>query len=256
MEKIRLQKYFTDCKIMSRRAAEVEIEAGKVTVNGTVAKLGDKVDPANDIVLYKGKLLEYPLDEHIYIMLHKPRGYLTSMSDDRGRKCVTDLVSDLGTRVYPIGRLDLNSEGLLLLTDDGDLANVLTHPRHSIDKIYNVSFQGDITEAKIEELRAPMMIDGYRTKGAEISLIEKHDGGGKLRIVIHEGRNRQIRKMCEQVDLRVSRLCRVQIGEIKLGGLALGKWRFLNKSQIKYLKNIVINKKREDTYAYCKTNTR
>lgn len=241
MEKIRLQKYFTECGIMSRRAAEAEIEAGKVTVNGAVARIGDKVDPAADVVMYKGKLLEYPHGEHIYIMLHKPRGYLTSMTDDRGRKCVSELVSDVGVRVYPIGRLDLNSEGLLLLTDDGELANILTHPRHSVGKIYNVSFRGEITDAKIATLQAPMEIDGYRTKGAEVELTEKHDGGGKLKITLHEGRNRQIRKMCEQVDLHVSRLCRVQIGEIRLGGLALGKWKFLDKAQVRYLKNIKAN---------------
>ncbi len=243
MEKIRLQKYFTECGIMSRRAAEAEIEAGKVTVNGIVARLGDKVDPASDVVMYKGKLLEYPSGEHIYIMLHKPRGYLTSMSDDRGRKCVSELVSDIGSRVYPIGRLDLNSEGLLLLTDDGELANTLTHPKHHVNKVYNVSFRGEINNDKLETLCAPMVIDGYRTSGADVEIIEKHDGGGKLKITIHEGRNRQIRKMCEQVSLHVSRLCRVQIGEIKLGGLALGKWRFLDKSQIKYLKSIKNNTK-------------
>ena len=238
MEKIRLQKYFTECGVLSRRAAEAEIEAGKVSVNGRVAQLGDKVDPAADVVTYKGKLLEYPHGEHVYIMLHKPRGYLTSMSDDRGRKCVSGLVADVGTRVYPIGRLDLSSEGLLLLTDDGELANILTHPRHSVGKLYNVSFQGQITEEKLATLREPMEIDGYTTHGADVELTEKHEGGGKMKITLHEGRNRQIRKMCEQVGLRVSRLCRVQIGEIRLGGLALGKWRFLDKSQVQYLKNI------------------
>ena len=243
MEKIRLQKFFTECGIMSRRAAEAEIEAGKVTVNGKRAEVGDKVDPAADVVAYKGKILEYPHGEHIYIMLHKPRGYLTSMSDDRGRKCISELVCDLDARVYPIGRLDLNSEGLLLLTDDGELANVLTHPRHSVGKIYNVSVRGEINTEKLDILRAPMVIDGYKTKGAEVEIIEKHDGGAKLKITLHEGRNRQIRKMCEQVDLKVSRLCRVQIGEIRLGGLALGKWRFLDKTQVKYLKNIKANAK-------------
>ncbi len=238
MEKIRLQKFFTECGIMSRRNAEAEIEAGKVKVNGNIASLGDKVDPAADIVEYKGKILEYPIGEHSYIMLHKPRGFLTSMSDDRGRKCVSKLVSDVGTRVYPIGRLDLDSEGLLLLTDDGELTNILTHPKHNVKKIYNVSFKGEISNEKLEILRSPMIIDGYKTTGADVELTEKHDGGGKLKIAISEGRNRQIRKMCEQVDLRVSRLCRVQIGEIKLGGLALGKWRYLDKSQIKYLKSL------------------
>ncbi len=243
MEKIRLQKFFTECGIMSRRAAEAEIEAGKVTVNNRVAKLGDKVDPAADVVMYKGKILEYPQNEHIYIMLHKPRGYLTSMTDDRGRKCVSELVSDVGARVYPIGRLDLNSEGLLLLTDDGELANVLTHPKHSVGKVYNVSVRGVIDKQTLETLRAPMLIDGYRTRGADVDVIEQHDCGGKLKIVLYEGRNREIRKMCEQVHLHVSRLCRVQIGEIRLGGLALGKWRFLDRAQIQYLKNIKIHAK-------------
>lgn len=243
MEKIRLQKFFTECGLMSRRAAEAEIEAGKVTVNGITAQLGDKVDPAADVVVYKGKILEYPHGEHIYIILHKPRGYLTSMSDDHGRKCVSELVSDVGARVYPIGRLDLNSEGLLLLTDDGELANILTHPKHSVGKVYNVSVRGEISTQTLETLRAPMLIDGYRTRGAEVELIEKHEGGGKLKIVLYEGRNREIRKMCEQVHLHVSRLCRVQIGEIRLSGLALGKWRFLDRAQIKYLKSIKENAK-------------
>ncbi len=243
MEKIRLQKFFTECGIMSRRAAEDEIAAGKVTVNGVKASLGDKVDPAADIVVYKGKLLEYPHGEHTYVMLHKPRGYLTSMSDDRGRKCVSELVSDLGVRVYPVGRLDLNSEGLLLLTDDGELANILTHPKHCVGKLYNVSVRGEITSEKLDILREPMLIDGYKTKGAEVELVEKYDGGAKLKITLHEGRNREIRKMCEHVELKVCRLCRVQIGEIKLGGLALGKWRFLDKSQVRYLKNIKQNAK-------------
>ena len=238
MEKIRLQKFFTECGIMSRRSAEAEIEAGKVTVNGIIASIGEKIDPAKDVVVYKGKILEYPIKEHIYVMLHKPRGYLTSMRDDRGRKCVSELVSDVGARIYPIGRLDLNSEGLLLLTDDGELANILTHPKHSIKKIYNVSFKGEISNEKIETLRSPMLIDNYKTSGADVELVEKHDGGGKLKISISEGRNRQIRKMCKQVNLHVSRLCRVQIGDIKLGGLSLGKWRFLDKTQIKYLKSI------------------
>lgn len=238
MEKIRLQKFFTECGVLSRRAAEEEIKAGNVTVNGVVAGLGDKVDPISDVVHLRGKLLEYPNREHIYIMLHKPRGYLTSMRDDRGRKCVSELVSDVGARVYPIGRLDLNSEGLLLLTDDGELANLLTHPKHSIGKLYNVSVRGEITQQTLETLRAPMTIDGYRTKGADVELAEKFEGGGKLKIVLYEGRNRQIRKMCEQVHLHVSRLCRVQIGEIRLGGLALGKWRFLDRAQIHYLKSL------------------
>lgn len=223
---------------MSRRAAEAEIAAGKVTVNGIVASVGDKVDPDVDVVVFGGRTLKYPTGEHVYIMLHKPRGYLTAMSDDRGRKCVSELVHSVGSRVYPVGRLDLNSEGLLLMTDDGELANLLTHPRHAVGKVYNVSVRGEITEDMLELLRAPMLIDGYKTQGAEVSVIETHEGGGKLRITLYEGRNREIRKMCEQVGLTVSRLCRVQIGEIKLDNLALGKWRALDRAQIAYLNSL------------------
>lgn len=223
---------------MSRRAAEAEIAAGKVTVNGIVASVGDKVDPDVDVVVFGGRTLKYPTGEHVYIMLHKPRGYLTAMSDDRGRKCVSELVHSVGSRVYPVGRLDLNSEGLLLMTDDGELANLLTHPRHAVGKVYNVSVRGEITEDMLERLRAPMLIDGYKTQGAEVSVIETHEGGGKLRITLYEGRNREIRKMCEQVGLTVSRLCRVQIGEIKLDNLALGKWRALDRVQIAYLNSL------------------
>lgn len=223
---------------MSRRAAEAKIAAGKVTVNGIVASVGDKVDPDVDVVVFGGRTLKYPTGEHVYIMLHKPRGYLTAMSDDRGRKCVSELVHSVGSRVYPVGRLDLNSEGLLLMTDDGELANLLTHPRHAVGKVYNVSVRGEITEDMLERLRAPMLIDGYKTQGAEVSVIETHEGGGKLRITLYEGRNREIRKMCEQVGLTVSRLCRVQIGEIKLDNLALGKWRALDRAQIAYLNSL------------------
>ena len=224
---------------MSRRAAEAEIAAGKVTVNGIVASVGDKVDPDVDVVVFGGRTLKYPTGgEHVYIMLHKPRGYLTAMSDDRGRKCVSELVHSVGSRVYAVGRLDLNSEGLLLMTDDGELANLLTHPRHAVGKVYNVSVRGEITEDMLERLRAPMLIDGYKTQGAEVSVIETHGGGGKLRITLYEGRNREIRKMCEQVGLTVSRRCRVQIGEIKLDNLALGKWRALDRAQIAYLNSL------------------
>ncbi len=238
MEPIRLQKFFTDCKIMSRRAAEAEIAAGNVFINGKPAKIGDKIDPDRDVVVYNGKTVHYLPTEHIYILLHKPRGYLTSMRDDRGRKCVPELLSDLGSRVYPVGRLDLNSEGLLLLTDDGELTNLLTHPKHHIPKVYQVSVRGELSPETLEKLRAPMLIDGYKTHGAEVEQIEQHRGGGKLRITLFEGRNRQIRKMCEQAGLAVGRLCRVQIGEIRLGKLTLGKWRFLNHAEIRYLQNL------------------
>ena len=236
MKKIRLQKYFTDCKIMSRRAAESEIAAGKVTVNGAVASVGDKVDPAADVVIWNGKTLKYPAGEHVYIMLHKPRGYLTSMSDDRGRKCVSELVRGVGSRVYPIGRLDLESEGLLLFTNDGDFANRLMHPRYHKPKTYHVKLAGEIEPEKVQRLSEPMDIDGYMTKPAEVSLITRKKEYSVVAITLFEGRNRQIRKMCEKLSLHVLSLRRVSIGEVKLGDLRPGKWRYLTKSQVQMLK--------------------
>ena len=161
MEKIRLQKYFTDCGIMSRRAAEAEISQGKVKVNGVVADIGSKIDPENDIVEYKGRVVRRKNNAHRYIMLNKPRGIVTTSSDEKGRACVISLVRDVGVRVYPIGRLDMDSQGLLLLTDDGELANKLTHPRHEIPKIYRVTVSTPVSEAQLNALRSRIVIDGY-----------------------------------------------------------------------------------------------
>lgn len=221
---------------MSRRAAEAEIEAGKVKVNGHPASLGDKVDPYSDIVTYNGMTVR-PAEEkeHTYIMLNKPRGYLSSLSDPHNEKCITELIRDVNTRVYPIGRLDLCSEGLLLLTDDGELANMLTHPKYHIPKIYRVKVEGAVSESQFSALTSPMNIDGYVTKSAEISIIGHDESGTVMRITLHEGRNRQIRKMCEQVGLRVKRLSRIAIGSVKLNGLSVGKWRYLEDSEVKYL---------------------
>ncbi|MBR6708458.1 MAG: rRNA pseudouridine synthase, partial [Clostridia bacterium] len=209
-EPIRLQKYFTDCGVLSRRAAEAEIEAGRVKVNGETAEVGQKILPGIDRVEYRGKEIKPPArSTHTYIMLNKPRGYLTSMTDDRGRKCVTELVSDVGRRVYPVGRLDLESEGLLLLTDDGDLTYRLTHPRHEIPKIYHVRIEGDVDEAQIKALSQPIELDGYMTLPVEISLLSRRDNATILRMVLYEGRNRRIRRMCAAQGLKVLRLCRV-----------------------------------------------
>ena len=235
MEKIRLQKFIADIGLMSRRAAEAEIEKGNVSVNGHVATIGMKIDPKEDIVTYKGKRLKYEKKEYTYIMMNKPRGYLSSTSDDRGRNCVTDLLKGVDARVYPIGRLDLISEGMLLLTDDGELKNRLTHPKHSVPKLYRVKVGGEVSEEQYEILTSPLTIDGYRIKPVDVVVGETDESGTVLKMTLFEGRNRQIRKMCEAAGLTVKRLSRVSIGNLKLGGLPVGKWRYLEGEEVEYL---------------------
>lgn len=237
MEKIRLQKLFTDCGIMSRRAAEEEIRRGFVTVNGHVAEIGTKVDPVRDIVTYKGRRIQMPAKRDlVYIMLNKPRGYATTLSDPHETKFVSDLLKDeVKARVYPIGRLDKISEGLLLLTNDGELANRLTHPKHEIPKIYRVKVDGSVTDRQLKDLTAEMDIDGYTIEPVEVTVHTVDDTSTTLTFTLYEGRNRQIRKMCEQVGLHIRRLNRIAIGKLKLGGLAVGKWRYLEPREVEYL---------------------
>jgi len=238
MEKQRLQKFMADAGLMSRRAAEAEIESGNVSVNGHLAFLGMKIDPSEDIVVYKGKRIRYQKKEHTYIMINKPRGYLSSVKDDRGRKCVTELVEEAGVRLYPVGRLDMDSEGLLLMTNDGELTNKLTHPKHEIPKIYHVKIKGKVTEEQVKALSKPMNIDGYTILPVDTKLISIKQDYSVLEMILYEGRNRQIRKMCEQTELKILRLCRIAIGNVKLGELAPGKWKYLNKTQVSYLKGL------------------
>lgn len=235
MEKVRLQKFIADSGLMSRRAAEKEIEMGNVSVNGHVASLGTKVDPRNDTITYKGKKIKYEKTEYIYIMMNKPRGYLSSTSDDRERKCVTDLLDGVNTRVYPVGRLDLISEGMLLLTNDGELKNRLTHPSHSIPKVYRVKVAGKVNDEQYEILTSPLVIDGYKIKPVEVTIQDEDESGTVMKMALYEGRNRQIRKMCEQAGLTVKRLSRVSIGNLKLDGLPVGKWRYLDEKEVEYL---------------------
>lgn len=235
MEQIRLQKYISDCGLMSRRAAEKEIENGEVTVNGKPAHLGQKITVGKDIVRYKGKPVRRSVGHFVYIMLNKPKGYVTTMSDEKGRPCVAELVSGVKTRVYPVGRLDMQSEGLLLLTNDGEFANRLTHPRHEIPKIYRVRVSGTVSAATLKVLNEPMNIDGYRTMPAQCEIISSEDGKTAMQVTLWEGRNRQIRKMCEQVGLRVASLKRIAIGELALGNLPRGRWTYLKDEEIEYL---------------------
>lgn len=237
---VRINKFFTDCGILSRRAAEEEIKAGKVKVNGEVAQIGQKIDPRKDIVEYKGKRIlprRGAEKKYTYVMLNKPCGYITSMTDDRGRKCVSELVSDVGKRIYPVGRLDMNSDGLLLFTDDGDLTNMLTHPRHNIPKIYHVKVKGSLDEKKVQELGKSMVIDGYKIEPVKVELVSVRNDACVLKMTLYEGRNRQIRKMCEMVHLDIMSLRRVAIGEIKMGDLPQGKWRYLSGAEVRYLKD-------------------
>lgn len=235
MEKIRLQKFIADSGLMSRRAAEGEIERGNIAVNGHVAAIGTKVDPAEDVVTYKGKRIRFERKKYTYIMLNKPRGYLSSTTDDRGRKCVTDLLEDVDARVYPVGRLDLISEGMILLTDDGELKNRLTHPSHTIPKVYRVKVGGSVSETQYDILTSPLVIDGYKIKPVDVVVTGEDESGTVLKFTLFEGRNRQIRKMCEAADLTVKRLSRVSIGNLKLDGLPVGKWRYLEQHEVDYL---------------------
>lgn len=235
MEKIRLQKYMSDAGLMSRRAAEEEIKNGNVSVNGHVAELGQKIDPRNDVISYRGKRIRYEKKEYTYIMMNKPRGYLCSTTDDRGRKCVTDLLEGVDARVYPVGRLDLVSEGILLLTDDGELKNRLTHPKHTIGKVYRVKVAGKVSDEQMEVLTSELVIDDYKIQPVTVAISSEDESGTVLKMTLFEGRNRQIRKMCEAAGLTVKRLSRISIGNLKLDGLPVGKWRYLEQHEVDYL---------------------
>lgn len=239
MEKVRLQKYFTDCGVLSRRAAEREIEAGHIKINGVVAKLGDKVEVGRDRVLWNGRGIYPKAKERKYVVaLHKPRGYVCTANDEKGRKAVTELVDELSRRLYPVGRLDMQSEGLLLMTDDGAFANLMMHPKFHIPKEYRVSVKGKLDERAIEILSSPLVIDGYKITPATVTVVNKNAEGGRLDIIIHEGRNRQIRKMCEMAGLEVSRLRRTRIGPISLCGIAPGRYRILRDDEVAALRRL------------------
>ena len=245
MEKVRLQKYISDCGLMSRRAAETEIVNGNFTINGIVATLGDKVNGHKDEICYKGKrIYKKHTDNYVYIMINKPVGYVTTLSDEKGRPCVADLIDGISTRVYPIGRLDMYSEGLLLLTNDGALTEKLTHPRHSIPKVYRVRIDSMITEEQYKKLLSPMVIEGYQIEPVYCEVLKREENRTILQMTLYEGRNRQIRRMCEARDVEILRLCRIAIGTITLGNLAPGKWRYLSHAQVEYLKNAMKNSKK------------
>ncbi len=236
METVRLQKYFTDCGVLSRRAAEAEIAAGKVTVNGTVAVTGQKIDPERDVVEYRGVRVLPVAAEKVTVLLHKPRGFVTTLSDEKGRHTVAELVADVGVRLYPVGRLDMDSDGLLLMTCDGELANRLIRPAHTLPKKYRVCVKGEVSPAALARLNEPFLLDGYTTRPAKVRLLFREGGNSLLSFELYEGRNRQIRRMCEEVRLPVLALTRVAIGELTLGNLPVGHYRVLTKKETDYLK--------------------
>lgn len=232
--KERLQKLIASAGLCARRTAEDWIAAGRVCVNGAVASLGDRADLETDTVTVDGAPLPGKPGA-VYLMLNKPRGYVTTLSDEYGRRTAAELVADCGVRVYPVGRLDRDSEGLLLFTNDGELAQRLLHPRHQVDKVYLVTVRGDIRGAA-ERLMAITELDGESIAPAQAAEVARHEGQAVLRVTIHQGKNRQVRRMCAQIGLHVVRLQRVQEDFLLLGDLPAGKWRYLTDQELQGLR--------------------
>ncbi|MBQ3498635.1 MAG: rRNA pseudouridine synthase [Clostridia bacterium] len=233
-ELVRLQKFMADNGIASRRKCEELIDRGVVKINGNTAHIGDKVDPKKDKVTVKGRKITVK-DNLVYILLHKPRGYITTMQDEQGRKCVAELVKDVGIRIYPVGRLDRESEGMLLMTNDGTFSNAMTHPTHHVPKTYRVTIRPGITDEQIAAFQDGIEIDGRMTAPSSIRVIDKSEGRVVVEVIIYEGRNRQIRKMFEALDIEVARLKRIAVGSVKLGMLPQGKWRELKEDEVRKL---------------------
>lgn len=233
---VRLQKFMAEQGVASRRKSEDLIRAGKVKVNGHIAEIGMKINPRKDLVtIGKQKLTNVKNRKMVYIMLNKPRGYVTTVSDELGRKTVMDLLPDFGCRIYPVGRLDKDSEGLLLLTNDGSFTNCMTHPSHEYAKVYRVTVRPAVNDEILFNLRNGIEIDGRKTAPCEVTVLTEEENRVVLEFILHEGRNRQIRKMCESQGLEVARLKRISIGPIKLGMLKQGDYKELSEQDVKKL---------------------
>ena len=233
---VRLQKFMAEQGVASRRKSEDLIRAGKVKVNGHVAEIGMKINPRKDLVTVgKQKLTNVKNRKMVYVMLNKPRGYVTTVSDELGRKPVMDLLPDFGCRIYPVGRLDKDSEGLLLLTNDGSFTNCMTHPSHEYAKVYRVTVRPAVNDDILFNLRNGIEIDGRMTAPCEVTVLTEEENRVVLEFILHEGRNRQIRKMCESQGLEVARLKRISIGPVKLGMLKQGDYRELTEQDVKKL---------------------
>ncbi len=251
-QQIRIQKILAECGIASRRKSEEIIAAGRVRVNGKLAKIGDKAS-AKDQITVDGESIHIA-QEKLYLALHKPRGFITTMQDEQGRKCVASLVADFPERVYPIGRLDRNSEGLLLMTNDGDFANKVMHPANHVPKMYRVTVRPAANEEQLNKLATGVMIDGRMTLPAKVKVLEESAERGVLEMVLYEGRNREIRKMCEAVGLEVARLKRTSVGPVRLGMLKQGAYRELTKEEMRILTQEI--RKSEETPAKKVTSIR
>ena len=230
----RLQKLIARAGICSRRTAETLLTAGRVTVNGVAAHLGDKADADADVIAIDGTAIAFA-EPAVYLMLNKPRGYVTTLSDELGRATAAELVADCGTRVFPVGRLDKDSEGLLLFTNDGALMQAMTHPSHQVDKTYEVTVTGQL-EGAADRLSAVTELDGEPIVPAQVEIMERRQGQALLRVTIHQGKNRQIRRMCAQVGMQVTRLRRVSEDALTLGDLKPGQWRYLTDAEVAALK--------------------
>lgn len=250
----RLQKMMAECGVASRRKAEEIISQGRVKINGDPAKIGDKVDVKKDIVTVDGERIGSS-GKKWYLMLHKPRGFITTMSDEKERKCVAELVKNIPERVYPVGRLDKDSEGLLLMTNDGAFANTISHPAGHVPKLYRVTVRPGVTEDMLTQMSIGMVIDGEKTAPCVVRVVAEEKGRVVLEIVLNEGRNRQIRKMCEQLGVEVARLKRIAIGPVKLGMLQPGQYRELTPDEIRRL-TAASNKKKSADERTKKANDR
>ena len=231
----RLQKLIARSGLCSRRAAESLLSEGRVTVNGAVVKLGDKADPEHDVIAVDGKEISFT-EKIVYLMLNKPRGYVTTLSDEWGRATAAELVSGCGVRVFPVGRLDKDSEGLLLFTNDGALMQTMTHPSHQVDKVYEVTVAGELAGAADRLSSVTELEDGTPIVPAQVAEMWRRGGQAMLRVTIHQGKNRQIRRMCAQIDLQVIRLRRISEDALRLGDLKSGTWRYLTDAEISALK--------------------
>ncbi len=254
---VRLQKYLAGCGVASRRKSEDIIRSGRVSVNGEVVReMGVQIDEENDVITLDGSVVK-PEKKMVYVMLNKPAGFVTTASDEKGRQTVMDLVADIPVRIYPVGRLDYDTEGLLLMTNDGDLTYKITHPKNNVEKTYVAEVAGNMNMGTITSLRNGVYIDGVKTSPAKVEVLGATQLGTKMEITIHEGRNRQVRRMFEAVGCKVKRLKRTKEAGLNLGHVPLGRWRKLTESEVNMLKKIGTGKKssRENRALYMKNGS-